>query len=45
MYSDPNTTKTMLEEDDTVMTNFFGSPANGREIMSELSEDNWQNMD
>ena len=41
VYADPKLTKAMIKSDDNVMKAFFGTAEQGHQIMSTLTEEDW----
>lgn len=40
-----NSSKNELMQDDEIMKNFFGSAKKGKEVLGEMSEGEWNNME
>ena len=41
VYADPELTKAMIESDDNITKAFFGTAEHGQQIMSTLTEEDW----
>ena len=41
VYADPELTKAMIKSDDNIMKAFFGTAEHGQQIMSTLTEEDW----